>query len=410
MRRRVQANGTIGRPKRRTRSARFGNNAGFTSWFKEIPLLHVDLPSRSEIEKLAQYKGGPAVSIYLRTTPKTQAAQADRIELKNLLKQAIAQLEDAGTEKRTIWPIEEAVDAVIADDAFWAVQANSLAILVAPDRTFVFRLPNKLTNMVEVSDRFHLKPLLRSVAFPHHAFVLAIGVGAVRLVEVSADLPPHTVAVPGLPRDFGAALGRRSHIEKDGDMRSGEGTSESAMLTRYVRTVDQALRPTLKGETAPLIVAASEPLASIARSTLSYPHVAGQVIAGSPDDTADHLLADAARGILDEIYAEDIRQLGALLAERESQGRATTDIAHAARAATFGAVDTLIVDMDATVSGRVDDEDGTVTFDAQADAINYGVVDEIARRVLRAGGRVVAARRDDIPGKADLAAILRYPV
>jgi len=30
--------------------------------------------------------------------------------------------------------------------------------------------------------------------------------------------------------------------------------------------------------------------------------------------------------------------------------------------------------------------------------------------VLRSGGRVVAVRRDDIPGKGNLAAILRYPV
>jgi hypothetical protein len=37
-----------------------------------------------------------------------------------------------------------------------------------------FRLPNRLTSRLEVSDRFHLKPLLRSVTFLQAAFVLAL--------------------------------------------------------------------------------------------------------------------------------------------------------------------------------------------------------------------------------------------
>ncbi len=371
-------------------------------------MLHIDLPSRTEIEKLAEFHGAPAVSLYVATTPTTQAAQADRIELKNLLKQAVAQLTQADADKRVIRAIESGVEAIIEDDEFWAVQANSLAIFATGDRVRTFRLPNKLVNVVEVSDRFHLKPLLRSVTFPHHAYVLAISVGSVRLVEVSADLPPHVVAVPGLPRDFNEALGRRSHTAKDGPLRGGDSGSENATLTRYARAVDQALRGTLKGEHAPLIVAAAEPMASIFRHASSYSHVATPVIPGSADGTPDHELAASARKVLDEIYAGEIERLRALFATRESQGRATTDVAEAARAATFGAVDTLMVDMDTVVSGRVSDTDGGVTFDDKADGINYGVVDEVARRVLLSGGRVVSVRRGDLPRDADLAAILRY--
>ena len=44
--------------------------------------------------------------------PLTQGAQADRIELKNLAKQALAQLDAAGVPKRQVWPIESAVDAI----------------------------------------------------------------------------------------------------------------------------------------------------------------------------------------------------------------------------------------------------------------------------------------------------------
>nr|WP_255607376.1 hypothetical protein [Ancylobacter sp. Lp-2] len=247
------------------------------------------------------------------------------------------------------------------------------------------------------------------MTFPHHAYVLALSVGAVRLIEVTADLPPRVVSVPGLPRDAASALGRSTHLDKDGPGRSGEETSEHALLLRYARAVDHALRPLLKGESAPLIVAATEPMASIYRSASSYPYVAEQVLAGNADHITDAVLAAEARKVLDQIYAQEIAALKELFEARAVQGRATADIAQAARAATFGAVDTLIVDMDVTVSGHVD-ADGKVAFDATPDAANYGIGDEIVRRVLQAGGRVIAARRDDVPLSADVAAILRYPL
>ena len=373
-------------------------------------MLHIDLPTRADIEALALWRGAPAVSIYLATTPVPQDTGVDRIELKNLLKAAVAELEAAGTPKRQIWPIEQAVEALIADEGFWSVQARSLAIFVTPERIRTFRLPNRLVSVLEVADRFLLKPLLRAVTFPQDAYVLAVSMGGVRLVEVDADLPPHEVKVPGLPRDMASALGRASHGERTGAGTTGDETSEHALLTRYARAIDQALRPVLSGHGRPLIVAAAEPLASVYRAVSTYPHTAGAVIGGNADRTPDHELAAEARKVLDGIYAQDIETLAALYATREAQGRATGDIVQAARAATYGAVDTLIVDMDEVVAGTVDDETGAVTFGEPGLAETYGVVDEIARRTLLAGGRIVSARRADVPGGGDLAAILRYAV
>ncbi len=373
-------------------------------------MLHIDLPTRADLEKLAAHRGTPTVSIYLPTTPVTQDTKLDRIELKNLLKTAVDQMEAGGVPKRSIWPIEEQVGGLIDDDDFWTLQANSLAVFALDGRITTFRLPNRLQSRVEVSDRAHLKPLLRAVTFPHNAYVLALSIGACRLVEVSPDLPPHDVRVPGLPRDFNDALGKRSHTENRSEMSSGESTSESAMLNRYARTVDQALRPVLAGKEPPLIVAASEPLASIWRSVSSYPHTSHEAIPGSADQTPDHELAASARDILDRIYAERIRTLGELYATREGQGRATADVAQAARAATFGAVDTLIVDMDDAVYGTLSEDDGSITFADGPSAATYGIVDEIAGRALLSGAEIVAARRGDIPGGGTLAAILRYPI
>lgn len=181
-------------------------------------------------------------------------------------------------------------------------------------------------------------------------------------------------------------------------------------MTRYARKVDQALRPVLSGHERPLIIAAAEPMASVYRAVSSYPHTAAEVIAGSADHTPDYELAAATRAVLDRLYTAEIAAFADLYAEREAQGRATSDIAQAARAATFGAVDTMIVDIDAVIPGTVADSDGAVSFAEVADAGNYGIVDEIAARALKSGARVIAARRDDIPGGGALAAALRYAI
>ena len=98
----------------------------------------------------------------------------------------------------------------------------------------------------------------------------------------------------------------------------------------------------------------------------------------------------------------------ALYERRREQGRATTDLADAARAATFGAVEQLLVDIDAMVPGTVDEADGRITLGEGQPEQTYGVVDEIAKRALLTGARVLGVRAQDLPGGAPLAATLRY--
>ncbi len=370
---------------------------------------HIDLPRRSDIDYLYSYQGASAVSLYLPTSPLPQHAGASRIELKNMSREALGQIASAANSPRDVNAIRDNINVLASDDKFWAEQAHTLAIFVCPSRIRSFRLPNRILRTVEVSDRYHLKPLLRSITFPQNAFVLAIGMGAVRLIEVSADLQPETLSLPDLPDDAADALSRRSHLERAGNMQGTESGSENAILSRYARSVDRALKPILSGQERPLIIAAAEPMASIYANVCSYSHLAASVIAGSPDHASDHDLAIKSRQVLDGLYTDELDGLRLTFEERRSDGRGTSDIAQAARAATFGAVDTLIVDMDAVVPGAIDDA-GMVTFMKEPDAINYGVVDEIARRAWQTGARVLAARRADIPDRGDLAAILRYAV
>jgi hypothetical protein len=146
---------------------------------------------------------------------------------------------------------------------------------------------------------------------------------------------------------------------------------------------------------------------SIYRSVNSYPRLAATSLPGNPEGATNEELAAGARTVLDELYASELAETLELWELRTGQRRTLTDVADVARAATFGAVDTVLVDIDAVVPGAVDEETGGVTF-ASETAATYGVVDEIARRVWLNGGRVLALRRDEVPGDQGVGAILRY--
>jgi Bacterial archaeo-eukaryotic release factor family 11 len=175
------------------------------------------------------------------------------------------------------------------------------------------------------------------------------------------------------------------------------------------RQVDGALRPVVTGSGIPLVLAAADPLASTYRSVNSYPHLAAATIEGNPEAMTEAQLGERARAVLYGIYRDELTAWRTLFEARANQGRATTDVAQAARAATVGAVDSMLMDIDETLPGRIA-TDGAVVFAEQPTATTYDLVDEIAARVITTGGRVIGVRKAEIPRAAALAAMLRYPV
>jgi hypothetical protein len=271
-------------------------------------LVHTDIPTRTDLEQLLSVRDAACVSIYLPTAPE-EHGERDRLQLKDLSAEALEQLAAASIERKSIDALREALDDLVEDDVFWTRQGQSLAVFATPSGARTFQVANRLSPMVEVSDRFHVKPLLRSATFPQAAFVLALSQSTARLVEVSPDAPPVEVRVPGMPSDAASAVGKASLGDRSPDRRIQGSEGQKVRLRQYARRVEEALRPVLTGLDLPLILAGSEPLESIFRSVSTYPHLTRGVIPGSPDAKTDPELAGASRRVLDELYADELAEL-----------------------------------------------------------------------------------------------------
>jgi hypothetical protein len=372
-------------------------------------MLYVDIPTATEFRALAERRADACVSIYVPTTHITQDTDVSRIELRNLSKEAARQLQETSFDKKRTAALEEQVEELVEDYEFWKYQSSSLAVFATPDEVLTYRLPNNLLARVDVSDRFHLAPIVRTLSFPYSAFVLDIAQGSVRLVEITETAVSGEVAVPDLPRSLADATGRSMPRDRApaGRLQGSEG--QKTLIRQYARQVDRAVRGYLAGQTQPLVLSGVDYVLAIYRSVNSYPYLLREELAGNFEHVSDQELAQMARAVLTREYEKQVRELRERLRKLQAQDHTSSDLGETARLATHGAIDTLLIDIETQIYGYIN-EAGAISVSESPTAVNYDIVSEIAIRVLLAGGKLIGLRTNDMPGGAAATAILRYPV
>jgi hypothetical protein len=194
-------------------------------------------------------------------------------------------------------------------------------------------MPYRPKPLAETADRFHLTPLFRVMTSPQDIYVLALTEKEVRLVRAFVDLPPMRITIPDLPNDVEEVARRASIRERNQKAACKARKPPKFLLHKFARRGDQALHGVPVGESAPLVLAADEPLASMFRSINTYPGQIDEVIPGNPRSKTDAQLEDAALPMLDRVYWQKLPPAIARLDELKPW-RATTDVSFAAHAVT----------------------------------------------------------------------------
>jgi release factor family 7 len=196
--------------------------------------LAMKVLDRKGLKGLVEGRKGPHVSIFMPTHCKGPETKQDPIRLKNLLREAEQQL--VGLEVRPAEARDWLTPAgALLDDAdFWQHQSNGLALFITEEFFRYYRVPLSFEELVVVSNRFHLKPLLALFAEDGQYYILALSQDQVRLLECTryrvTEVPLTDTSVPTNIRE---AL-RYDDPEKQLQFRSGEAGSAPTGSSREV--------------------------------------------------------------------------------------------------------------------------------------------------------------------------------
>jgi len=353
------------------------------------------------------------VSIYLPTHRAGREVTQDPVLFRRLVAGAAEEVTDPallGTAAR-----------LVDDREFWAHGSAGLAVLAGPDGTTAIRLSEPTAELVVVSDRFHLKPLVAALGRWVEFDVLAISRHSVRLVTVAGSRAVE-VEVPEMPTSMPEALrwdDREPQLQSHSGNRSGRGQVTAAFhgqgsandtrdvdLDRYLHLVDHAVADHRSGTTRPLVLAGVDDIVGAYRKVTRCAHVLDDHVAGNPDQLRPDELADRSRGFVPPSAADaEHNARDSFLAGSAATVRT---IEQAVIAAAAGQVASIFVAADQEYWGRYREGHRVIEeHDTRAPG-DHDLADVAATETLRHGGQAFVVPVADLPGGGTAAATLRY--
>lgn len=379
--------------------------------------------TRDDLKMLMEEHTSPCVSVFMPTHRLGTQVQQGPIRWKNLLKKAEGSLLKDGLRPREAGRLLKPAQGLLGDSHFWQHQLDGLAAFVSRDSARYFLLPYRVDELVVVTERFHVKPLLPLMGDDRTFFVLALSQNDVRLLQGSRRSVSE-VMLDGIPESLEEALKpdtseRRLqfHTRTPSGSKSrsaifhghgGGGEEAKDKILRYFRQIDRGLSGFLANKRAPMVLAGVDYLIPIYREANSYPHLTHESITGNPQRLSAGELQRKAWAVVQPIFRQAQLDAVAEYERLSGTGRATHNISQVVRAAYHGRVESLFVALHRQRWGTFDPETDTVHLRKEAEPGDEDLLDFAAIHTVTSGGTVFAVNADEMPDAATLAGIFRY--
>lgn len=305
---------------------------------------------------------------------------------------------DVRTAQTLLEPLREFA-ATIETDGDWAL---ALAIYRSPDVFHCFRVPEIARELATIEDVFDIRPLLSVVSREQSFYILALSQKKVRLFSCSHYRIQEVELHGRVPQNLRVFLNGRmpDHVL---DNRATAGSSVGEMkgvmfgtssdrerheeyLTHFFHEIDKGLHKILTPDAAPLLLAGVDYEVKLYRRINKYQHIMEHDILGSPDGVRSQQLHQSALDIVKKSFSAS---LGKIM--REFPGHRD------ANKVAFEPKEIL----DAAQHGRVSHV--LIRDDAEGRELNLAALQTLAH-----GGAAYALHESEMPGHADIAAVIRY--
>jgi hypothetical protein len=382
----------------------------------------MDIITPQELKTLLASEPGWYVSLYMPTHRAGRETEQDQIRFRNLLSEAEKRLLDKGLRSPDVQEMLKPAQGLLLDPYFWRRQSDGLAVFFTTHSMFAYRLPLQFEELLVITNRFHIKPLLPFFSSDGLFYILALSQNQVRLLKGTR----HTVdeiELEGLPKSLAEALPfeqfeKHLHFHTGTSPSRGEragvfhghdpSDEEKGRILRWFHKIDSELSRLLADERAPLVLSGVEYLFSLYQEANSYPHLLKDGIPGNPDELKPTELHARAWQIVQPIFVQAQRKAAEQYSQLAASGGSTPDVKEALLAAQHGRVNTLFVAIGIQVWGDYDPVTNRVAVHDEPEPGDQDLLDLAAAETILKGGTVFAVEPEQVPGQKPLAAIFRY--
>jgi hypothetical protein len=330
------------------------------------------------------------------------------LRFRNLLNDAETKLIADGLRRPEVRRLLTPARELLEDEPFWESVWDGLAVFVSPTLFRRYTVASVLREFVHVGSRFHLKPLLPVLERDGRFFLLGLSQRRVALFEGTPESFVE-IRVPRMPQDLASALHVESFPpERDILFRSQTPLDDTRFLLDFFQSVDRAVVPALRGERAPLVLAAVEYLHPLYAQVNSYPRLLPDGIRGNPQTFAVDDLHRRAAAVAAAALDREVDDAVASYVEQAASPRASQELSTILVGAFFGTVARLFVPGGVELWGRFDPATLEVRVHDRREKGDVDLIDWAAVKILSNDGEVFTLPRERLPGQGPLAALFRY--
>ncbi|HAS72932.1 MAG TPA: hypothetical protein DCS67_02175 [Clostridiales bacterium UBA8960] len=366
-------------------------------------------------------KVGPVVSLYQPTHRSFPENKQDLIVFKNLIQvieKSLEELPNSDLKAAILKPLH----ALKEDKEFWNHTSDGMAVFASSSQCIVYKLNNPVNELAIVANSFHIKPILKAFQSIENYLLLGLSRENFSLykgnrygfenIKIDAEIPRTLSEVLGSQKTD-SHLTHGSYNGTGGPaMYHGHGDAQQEIdkdTEKYFRYVDAfVLDHYSKAMKWPLILVSLTEHHSLFKALSSNPYLIEEGIKKSIDSLDLNEIQDKATVIIETINAEKYKVLKESFANAEADAMGSVDLEEIVKAAFESRVDTVYIEEDKIIPGKIDYETGKIKY-GDIDHPNYDdVLDDLAEMVLSNGGNAFVLTEDKMPCTTGIAAIYRY--
>ncbi len=383
----------------------------------------MNLLTNDMMPELLSVNEGTCISLYMPTHRTHPDNLQDPILFKNLLKkleQSLLQQYSASEATTLLKPFVELVN----NEEFWNHTLDGLAVLGTAGTFKTIGLPVSTEELAVVADSFHTKPLRKYLQSVERYNVLGLSLHDYHFYEGNRHSLTELALPPGIPKNIKEALGyeltdKHQTVASYGGVGSGSdnmhhghgGKADEIDIDaeRFFRFVAKTINDNYSSQSGlPLILAALPEHHNLFNKVSNILSLLPASTDVNPKSVEMGELVKRAWKVMEPYYNNTIDKASDKYQQAKSKGNGSDSIIDVAAAAAAGRVDTLMIEANRQIPGKIINDTGSIEKGNLENPEMDDLLDDLGELVTKMGGNVMVIPHEKMPSSTGIACVFRY--